>query len=122
MNHPLVEVLKTLVRIAIPLASFATGLRAATSDPRWLVKHPGLVTRALLTTLVVLPVGTVLFLETIAVSPAVRAGLTISIIAIGIGPPAFFGRARSYDKAKAPGGAAAREEALSFEVGLNVVL
>jgi len=122
MHQTLIVILKTLVLVAIPLASFATGVRAVAADPRWLFKHPGLLTRALLMTLVVLPVGTVLFLQSIAVSPVVRAGLTIAVIAVGIGPPAFLGRAKSYDKVKAPGGAAAREEALSFEVGLNVVL
>jgi predicted Na+-dependent transporter len=121
MHETLIPILKTLVKIAIPLASFATGVRAAAADPRWLAKHPGLLTRSLLLLLVVVPVGVVLFLQSIAVSPLVRAGLTISVIAIGIGPPAFFGRTKAHDKANARGDAAA-EEAISFEVGLNVVL
>jgi BASS family bile acid:Na+ symporter len=121
MHGTAMDILKVLVKLAIPLASFATGLRAASTDPRWLAKHPGLLGRALLTILVIVPVGAVAFLQTLAVPPIVRAGLTIAVIAVGIGPPAFLGRTQSHVKAEARAPGAARD-AISFEVGLNVVL
>ena len=80
MNPTLLTALKVLVEIAIPLASFATGLRAAYADAGWLARHPGLLARALLAILFVLPVGAAVFLHSIAISPTVRGGLTIAIV------------------------------------------
>jgi BASS family bile acid:Na+ symporter len=124
------EIFKVLLGVAIPLASFATGLRAARVQAGWLAKHPGLFARALITLLLLLPVGTVLFLESIGAPPLVRAGLTIAVIAIGIGPPAIFGYVKAHAKAQAaardagdvPVGAPVVGDALSFEVSLNIVL
>jgi BASS family bile acid:Na+ symporter len=124
MHQTIVHIFKILLGVAIPLASFATGLRAAHADPRWLAKHPGLLTRALLALLVLLPVGTVLFLQSIGAPSVVAAGMTIAVVAIGIGPPAVLSHVKKV-RAERAGEAAAPapvEEALSFEVGLNVVL
>jgi BASS family bile acid:Na+ symporter len=115
------EIFKMLLAVAIPLASFATGLRAARVEAGWLTRRPGLFARALFTLLLLLPVGTVLFLQSIAAPPLVSAGLTIAVVAIGIGPPAIFGHVKSYAKAQAAEAQTAGD-ALSFEVSLNVVL
>jgi BASS family bile acid:Na+ symporter len=110
MAESLRAVLKMAVQLAIPLAAFATGLRAATAEPLWLARRPGLLVRSLLAILIVVPIGTVLFLQSIAAPPAVKAGLTMAVIAVGIGPPAAFKRSQSHD------------DAVSFELGLNVLL
>ncbi|HVU49168.1 MAG TPA: hypothetical protein VHL80_00690 [Polyangia bacterium] len=122
MHPTILQVFKVLLGVAIPLASFATGLRAARADPTWLARHPGLLARALLTLLILLPVGAVLFLRAIAAPPLVAAGLTIAVVAIGIGPPAIFGRVKKARAARAGEAPPGVEDALSFEVGLNVVL
>jgi BASS family bile acid:Na+ symporter len=80
-----------------------------------------LLARALFTLLLLLPVGTVLFLQSIAAPPLVRAGLTIAVVAIGIGPPAIFGQVKAHAKAQAAESQTV-SDALSFEVSLNVVL
>jgi BASS family bile acid:Na+ symporter len=123
MHQTILEIFKVLLAVAIPLASFATGLRAAHADPSWLVKHPGLLARSLVALLVLIPLGTVVFLQAIAAPPLVAAGVTIAIVAIGIGPPAFFSHVKKA-RVEAAGGTATPnvEEAVSFEVGLNVVL
>jgi len=109
--HPMVqEALKTLIRVAIPLASFATGLRGAHADATWLARRPGLLLRSLLAILVVIPVGAVLFLQAVGAPPVVRAGLTIAVLAIGIGPPAAFKKF------------GAHEDSVSYEIALNVIL
>jgi bile acid:Na+ symporter, BASS family len=110
MRESLHEVVKLLVGVAVPLAALATGLRAARVDPLWLERRPGLLLRALFTILVLVPVGAVLFLEAIRAAPVVKAGLTIAVVAIGIGPPAAFKRSAKH------------EQAIAFEIGLNVVL
>lgn len=104
------EILTIFMNVAIPLASFVTGLTAAASDPLWLPKHPRLLIRSLLLILVVVPVATVLFLELVGAPPVVKAGLTIAVIAIGIGPPAAFQQAK------------AAKDAVAFEIGLDVIL
>jgi BASS family bile acid:Na+ symporter len=66
--------------------------------------------RSLLAILIVIPVGAVLFLEAIGAPPAVKAGLTIAVVSIGIGPPAALKRF------------SAQEESVAYEVALNVIL
>jgi BASS family bile acid:Na+ symporter len=98
-----------LLGIAIPLASFVTGLRS--TDPFWLWKHPRLLGRSLLAILVAVPALTALLLELVSPrSPEVRAGIMIAILSIGIGPPRLLKRARS------------KGETDRFEVGLNETL
>jgi BASS family bile acid:Na+ symporter len=110
MRETLVSVFKIVVAVVIPLASLATGLRTVNVDPFWLLKRRPLLLRSLLAILVLIPVGTVLFLQVLHASPLVNTGLMVSILAIGIGPPAAFKRTRA---------AAAH---VDYEVELNVVL
>jgi BASS family bile acid:Na+ symporter len=104
------SVLRVLLWVAIPLAAFVTGLRGASSEGTWLLKRPGLLTRSLVTILVIIPAFTMLLLKLFGASPATTAGLTIAVIAIGIGPAAAFTQAKD------------QEKSLPFEIGLNVVL
>ena len=104
------EILRIALGIAIPVASFATGLTAAGADPLWLPKHPRLWLRSLLIILVVVPVGVVLLMEALGTSDVVKAALTIAVISIGIGPPAAFKKAQSH------------KEVVAYEVGLNLTL
>jgi len=109
VSRSLLPLLGVLVSIAIPLASFVTGLRA--TEPLWLWKRPRLLGRSLFVILIVIPVITVLLLEVLAPgSVLVSAGITVSILAIGIGPPNLFKRTE------------AASDSTRYEVGLNVVL
>jgi BASS family bile acid:Na+ symporter len=110
MQDTLLRVLKIFAGVAIPLASLVTGLRAAREDHLWLVKRPSLLLRSLLTILVIVPVGAVLFLEAVRAPMLVEVGITIAIIAIGLGPPAALKQAKTH------------QESIAFELGLNVVL
>src|SRR5579872_7242477 len=110
MQDTLLRVLKIFAGVAIPLASLATGLRAAREDHLWLVKRPSLLLRSLLTILVIVPVGAVLFLEAVRAPMLVEVGITIAIIAIGLGPPAALKQAKTH------------QESIAFELGLKVAL
>ena len=101
---------KIAVGVVIPLASIATGLRAALVDPFWLLKRPALLLRSLLAVLILVPVGTFLFLEGLRPPDLVEAGLLVTIVSIGIGPPAFFKQTH----------AAVKD--IAYEVELNVIL
>jgi BASS family bile acid:Na+ symporter len=114
MGSSLSPALKLLVGVTVVLAAFATGLGAAGADPRWLPRRPGLLARSLLTILVVVPVGAVLFLQAVGAPPIVKAGLTVAMVAIGIGPPAAFSRTK--------GAATDGDSTISYEVALNVLL
>lgn len=104
------SVLKILVAVAIPLAAFVMGLRAASSDGLWLVKRPGLLARSLVTILVIIPAFTMLLLQLFGASVATTAGVTIAVVSIGLGPAAAYTQAKD------------KEKSLPFEIGLNVVL
>jgi BASS family bile acid:Na+ symporter len=110
VRESLFQVFKIVVRVVIPFASLATGLRAATVDPFWLFKRPSLLWRSLLAILVLVPLGTFLFLEAIHASGLVESGLLVAILAVGIGPPAVFKRT------------CAADANIAYEVELNVVL
>jgi BASS family bile acid:Na+ symporter len=110
MRDILFRSFQIIVGVVIPLASLVTGLRAVTVDPLWLLKRRALLLRSLLAILVVVPVGTVLFLLALHSSPLVNTGLMVSILAVGIGPPAAFKRT------------GAAEAKVEYEVELNVIL
>jgi len=97
-----------LLLVAIPLAAFATGLR--TSEPLWLWKRRRLLVRSLLAILVVVPVVDLLLVELLQPSRLIRAGIAVSILSVGIGPPSAFRRTR------------ARDAHVAYEVGLDVAL
>jgi BASS family bile acid:Na+ symporter len=109
MHATLATIFRVLLGVAVPLASFANGLRAATVEPLWLARRPGLLLRSLFAILVLVPVGSVLFLEAIAAPLVVKAGLTVAIVAIGIGPPAALKRT-------------GHDESVAFEISLDVLL
>jgi bile acid:Na+ symporter, BASS family len=110
MRETLLHLLKISVSVAIPLASLATGLRAATVDPLWLFRRPSLLLRSLLAILVIVPLGTILFLEAIGASGVLASGMIVAILAVGIGPPA------ALKQSKTAG------DTLAYEVELNAVL
>jgi BASS family bile acid:Na+ symporter len=110
LNSEVGSVLKVLAAVAIPLAAFVTGLRAASSDATWLLKRPGLLVRSLVTILLIVPVGALLILHFTHASPVTAAGITIAIVSIGIGPAAAFKKSK------------AKDAAIPFEIGLNVAL
>src|SRR5262245_8511773 len=92
----LATVLGILIGIAVPLASFVTGLR--TTDPLWLWKRPRLLARSLVTILVAVPVVAALLVEVLAPDNVpLKAGIVVSILAIGVGPPDLMNRS---EKAK----------------------
>src|SRR4051812_5095364 len=92
------ESVKMLIGVAVPLAAFATGLRAANVSPLWLLRRPRLLFMSLLAILVVVPTGAVLFLMAVQAPLLVRAGITMAVMAIGIGPPAAFQRTRAREQ------------------------
>jgi bile acid:Na+ symporter, BASS family len=110
MRETLLPIFTILLKVCIPLAAFATGLGATRADPLWLARRPGLLVRSLLAILIVVPVAAGLFLHLIHAPQMVRDGLLITIMAIGIGPPAAFKRTKAHG------------ESISFEIGLNVLL
>lgn len=110
MPEDIRDILKLVLGIVIPVASFATGLMAAKADPLWLTKHPRLWLRSLVIILLVVPVGVVLSMEVLGTPDVVKAALTIAVISIGIGPPAAFKQARAH------------QEVVAYEVGLNLTL
>jgi BASS family bile acid:Na+ symporter len=103
------EMLRVLVGVAVPLASFATGLRS--TDPLWLWKRPRLLVRSLLAILVVVPLVEVLLAGVLAAGNVyLRAGIVVSILAIGIGPPNLLKRTRG------------SQEVACYGIGLNITL
>jgi BASS family bile acid:Na+ symporter len=110
MRETLIHILKVTLGVVIPLASFATGVRAAKVDPLWLFRHPALLLRSLLAIFILVPLAAVLFVEAVGAPPVVAAGIVIAILAVGIGPPALFQQAAP-DKAD-----------VTYEVELNVVV
>jgi BASS family bile acid:Na+ symporter len=104
------RIFKITVGVIIPITSLATGLRAALVDPFWLLKRPALLLRSLLAILILVPLGTFLFLEGLRPPELVEAGLLVTIVSIGIGPPAIFKQTR------------AAVADISYEIELNVIL
>jgi BASS family bile acid:Na+ symporter len=110
MRDTLLHVLKVALGIAIPLASFTTGVRAASIDPLWLFRRGSLLARSLLAIFVFVPLATVFFLTVVKAPQAVTAGLIVSILAVGIGPPAAMKRTSATDAN------------VAYEVELNIVV
>src|SRR3954471_218743 len=74
MRETLLQALKIALGIAIPLASFSTGVRAANIDPLWLFRRRSLLVRSLLSIFVLVPLATVFLLTIIKAPQAVSAG------------------------------------------------
>ncbi len=108
VSESLLRVFGLLIAIAIPLASFVTGLRS--TEPLWLWRRPKLLGRSLLVILILVPVLAAILLELLAPNDVfARAGIMISILAIGIGPPDLMKRAQE-------------PTTVRYEVGLNETL
>src|SRR4029079_11007119 len=88
------EVFHTLLAVLIPLASFTTGLQAprAVAAQRRLWRRPGPWFRDVLAVLILVPLWVVAIVLVLPVSPAVRGGLLIATLAVGIGPIAAMKR------------------------------
>jgi len=84
------EVFPILLAVLIPLAAFTTGLQApkAGQGERRLWRRPAQLLRDLLAVLILVPIWAVLLVLIVPVSPLVRAGLLIAVLAVGIGPVA----------------------------------
>jgi predicted Na+-dependent transporter len=109
MGHVLNQLLGVLVGIAVPLASFATGLRS--KEPLWLCHRPRLLVRSLAVILLIVPVVEVLLAQVLSPGNSiVRAGIVVSILAVGIGPPALLRHAGD------------PKNVACYEIGLNVAL
>ena len=108
MSGLLVPLLHLLVGIAVPLASFATGLRS--SDPRWFWKRPRLLGRSLVAVLLIVPIVGTLLVELIPVNGVVRAGIVVSLLSVGVGP------ARLPKRTEDP------RELAGYQIGLNMAL
>jgi BASS family bile acid:Na+ symporter len=94
MRSVIQEVFHTLLAVLIPLASFTTGLQAprAVAAQRRLWRRPGQLFRDLLAVLILVPLWVVAIVLVLPVSPAVRGGLLIATLAVGIGPIAAMKR------------------------------
>lgn len=105
----LLQIFGLLLAIAVPAASFVTGLRS--TSPFWLWRRRSLLGRSLLSILLVVPVLTTLLVEWLAPDEVyVRAGIVIAIASVGIGPPDLMKHTRS------------RDESANFVVSLTFVL
>src|SRR2546423_412299 len=84
------EVFPVLLGILIPLAAFTTGLRAPRTEQgrRRLWRRPEQLARDLLAVLVLVPLWAIILVSVVPVSPIVRGGLLIAVLAVGIGPAA----------------------------------
>jgi BASS family bile acid:Na+ symporter len=82
------DVFKVLLAVLIPLASFTTGLRAPRSSPgeARLWRRPGKLGRDLLAVLILVPLWVVAVVLLMPLPTAVRGGLLIATLAVGIGP------------------------------------
>ena len=90
MSAIIKEVFPVLLAVLIPLAAFTTGLqapRAAAGEER-LWRRPRQLFRDLLAVLILVPLWALVLVLLVPLSPVVRAGLLISVLAVGIGPAA----------------------------------
>src|SRR4051794_31799143 len=88
------EVLPVLLGILIPLAAFTTGLRAPRNEQGRLRlwRRPEQLGRDLLAVLVLVPMWAILLVAVLPVQPAVRGGILVAVLAVGIGPVASMKR------------------------------
>jgi BASS family bile acid:Na+ symporter len=88
MRSVIRDVFYVLLGVLIPLASFTTGLQApkpGRGEAR-LWRRPRQLTRDLLAVLILVPLWVIAVVLVLPLSPAIRAGLLISTLAVGIGP------------------------------------
>lgn len=88
-------VVRAGAQLAIPLVTFAVGLGASELRTSTLRRQRRLLARALVATLLIVPVLTVLLAKVLPVAPEVRAGLMTAGVAVG--PVAALRRANKSD-------------------------
>src|SRR5262245_33240560 len=94
MRSIIQDLFPVLLAVLIPLAAFTTGLQAPRPQPgeARLWRRPGQLLRDLLAVLFVVPLWVIALVLILPVSPAVRGGLLIATLAVGIGPAASMKR------------------------------
>src|SRR5689334_16603481 len=94
MRAVIQDVFKALLALLIPLAAFTTGLQAPKPgrDQARLWRRPRQLARDLAAVLILVPLWVVAVVLVLPLSPAIRAGLLIAALAVGIGPVAAMKR------------------------------
>jgi len=90
MRSVIKDVFPVLLAVLIPLAAFTTGLQAPRAGGRdvRLWRRPPELLRDLLAVLILVPLWAVFLVKVVPLSPVVRGGLLIAVLAVGIGPVA----------------------------------
>src|SRR5215471_5023121 len=101
---------KILLGAAVALAAFATGLQTSRVPRLWPFCSRSLFWRSLLSVLVLVPLAAILLVEALRPDVVVRAGLVVSIFAVGVGPLDELKRAR------------AASPVIAYELGLDITL
>jgi BASS family bile acid:Na+ symporter len=97
MRAVIEQTVKILLAVLIPLAAFATGADAPPRGTPRLWSRPALLARALAAILIAVPLFAVFVLKVLPLSPIVRGGVLVAVLAVGIGPVSVM------RKSKAPG-------------------
>ena len=94
MRAVIQDVFRALLAVLIPVAAFTTGLQAPKvgRDQSRLWQRPRQLARDLAAVLILVPLWVVAVVLVLPLSPAVRAGLLIAALAVGIGPVAAMKR------------------------------
>jgi bile acid:Na+ symporter, BASS family len=95
MKAILLDVLRATLAVAIPLASFTTGLRASATGADSLWRRPMRLGSVLLAILVVVPVWALLVLKVMPLAPPARTGILLAVLSTGLGPIAGMNRTRA---------------------------
>jgi bile acid:Na+ symporter, BASS family len=90
MSSTIKELFQVLLAVVIPLAAFTTGLRSPKlgQGEQHLWRHPSQLFRDLLAIMILVPLWAIFLVRVVPVSPIVRGGLLIAVLAVGIGPAA----------------------------------
>jgi bile acid:Na+ symporter, BASS family len=88
MRSAIHDLFRVLLLILIPLASFTTGLQAPPPGAKRLWRRPKELIRGLVAVMVVVPLWVLALVQVMPLSLAVRAGMLIAVLAVGIGPVA----------------------------------
>src|SRR5262245_7103993 len=94
MGSVIQDLFRILLAVLIPAAAFTTGLRAPQggSGFKRLWQRPGQLARDLLAVLILVRLWVVAIVLLLPLPPAVRGGLLIATLAVGIGPVAAMKR------------------------------
>jgi BASS family bile acid:Na+ symporter len=94
MSSTIKDVFQVLLAVVIPLAAFTTGLRSPKlgQGDVHLWRHPRQLFRDLLAIMILVPLWAIFLVRVMPLSPFVRGGLLIAVLAVGIGPAAGMNR------------------------------